>query len=103
MQTTETVDKPESVVAVGSTDLLGCPWCGEKPDYAAAAQSMAHPQYGWPHTLTHNCQVVGNLCLRTDRLGIADTKEALFSAWNTRNQPNNAMSKSHEIQPQKEL
>ena len=71
-----------------SSALLGCPWCGEQPEYQPASQSAAHPQYGWPHTLVHNCAVAGNLCLRTDTLKIEDTKEVLFKAWNTRKQPN---------------
>ena len=84
-----TGDKPEGVVAVGSKELLGCPWCGEQPEYQPAAQSLVHPQYGWPHMLAHNCKVYGaQIRFRTDTMKIEDTKEALFAAWNTRKQPN---------------
>ena len=82
-------DKNAGADAIAPKDLWGCPWCGAQPEYQPAAQSLAHPQYGWPHMLVHNCKVYGaQICFRTDTLKIEDTKEALFAAWNTRKQPN---------------
>ena len=85
----QTDERTENAKTVGTSGLLGCPWCGEEPEYQPAAQSVAHPQYGWPHMLVHNCKVYGaQICFRTDTMKVEDTKEALFAAWNTRKQPN---------------
>ena len=88
IESAKIVNKQPGVMPIGSMPLLGCPWCGEEPEYQPAAQSLAHPQYGWPHTLVHNCKIAGHICFRTDTLKIEDTKDALFAAWNTRKQPN---------------
>ena len=84
----QTDERTQNAQTVGTSGLLGCPWCAEEPEYQPAAQSVAHPQYGWPHTLVHNCKIAGHICFRTDTLKIEDSKEALFAAWNTRKQPN---------------
>jgi hypothetical protein len=81
-------NKQNAPTTVGFGVLLGCPWCGEKPEYYPAGKSAFHPRHTWTQTVVHNCMIVGNISLQTDTLQIEDTKEALFAAWNTRKQPN---------------
>ena len=76
--------------------LLGCPFCGEQPEYSPAAKDPNNPPYGWPHTLNHNCEVIGRqICIRCDYSKCEDTKEAVTAVWNTRWHPNSDYPTSH--------
>jgi hypothetical protein len=85
----KTNENPERIeIGTGKPDslheVLGCPFCGEMPEYSPRAQGHA-PEYWWPHTLNHNCKVVGQqICVRAHNAGLPDTKESVFQIWNTR-------------------
>jgi hypothetical protein len=67
-----------------SKDLLGCPFCGELPEYKPWAQGHA-PEYHWPHQIVHDCKIIGEqICIRAHTAGLRDTKESVFKIWNTR-------------------
>lgn len=84
---------PEKLKAqrrLAPVSLLGCPWCGERPEYQRAAKDPNNPPYGWPETLLHDCKVIGiQICIRYDNFGPPyDESKDIFAAWNTRKQPN---------------
>jgi hypothetical protein len=67
-----------------SSALLACPFCGELPKYEPWAHGHA-PEYHWPHQIVHNCKILGQqICVRAHKAGMPDTKESVFSIWNTR-------------------
>ena len=77
--------KVETIYSNECLLLLGCPWCGKKPEYTPACLDTNNPPYGWPHTLMHNCKVIGRqICIRHDYTNTEDTKEAVFKTWNSR-------------------
>ena len=64
--------------------IKACPFCGETPVYEPRTQGHA-PEYAWPHQIVHNCKVIGQqICVRAHLLEMPDTKESVFSIWNTR-------------------
>lgn len=69
--------------SVESTALLGCPFCGVIPEYEAQVK-CENTGYYWPHQIVHNCKVIGHqICVRVPAW-TPDTKDAVFSIWNTR-------------------
>lgn len=68
--------------------LLGCPWCGVLPEYQPRAQGHTDADghtYWWPHQIVHNCKVLGQqICVRAHTAGLPESKESVFSVWNTR-------------------
>lgn len=92
MQTKNDGTKLKEHPASSSNDLLGCPWCGVLPEYQPRAQGHTDESghtYHWPHTINHNCKVIGRqICIRCDYSKCEDTKEAVTAVWNTRWQPN---------------
>lgn len=64
--------------------LLACPFCGEQPSYEPGAQGYS-PEFHWHHQVVHNCIVLGQqICVRSSSAGLPDTKESVYSLWNTR-------------------
>jgi hypothetical protein len=87
---TETTVKLTAPQGVACTDLLGCPFCGEQPEYQPWATGHT-PEYHWPHQIVHNCKVIGQqICVRAHMVLVPDSKESVFKIWNTRaaGQPN---------------
>lgn len=77
-------EQPATPTPVACSDLLACPFCGELPKYEPWAQGHA-PEYHWPHQIVHNCKIIGHqICVRSHNVGLPDTKESVFSIWNTR-------------------
>jgi hypothetical protein len=64
--------------------LLPCPFCGEVPRYDPWCAGHEPPHH-WPHQIVHACNSTGvQMCVRAGKIGLEDTKENVFAAWNTR-------------------
>lgn len=85
-----TLGKPKGEPAVGSMPLLGCGVCGSK----TVKIRGRHPG--------DNAREVCPTCL-AERMDMINEMSSAHYGMACEAQPNNALSKSHEIQPQKEL
>ena len=84
MKNPDVTEQPATTTPVACSELLACPFCGELPEYEPWPQGH-DPLYFWPHQIVHNCKIIGEqICVRVHKSGIPDTKESVFSIWNTR-------------------
>jgi len=64
------------LLSVESSDLLACPFCGEKPKYSRRVESEIHPGNYWPEMVQClSCKIA----FRTDENGVNSSTEK----WNT--------------------